>query len=203
MNSLCLSVALIFVAYLLGSIPFGLIAGFKIMGLDIRQHGSKNIGATNVSRVVGKKWGIAVLLLDAAKGYGACMLPAFFGQSLALPLPLLLGVSAILGHSFPVWLKFKGGKGVATSLGVFLAIAWIPTSITFGLWILCFAITHIISISSLVAAVIFPIMIFCRYRGGSDLKSLLPISLILAFFIFYTHRANIERLRQGTEKKLF
>ncbi|MFH0986304.1 MAG: glycerol-3-phosphate 1-O-acyltransferase PlsY [Candidatus Omnitrophota bacterium] len=203
MSSFFVATVFILTAYLLGSIPFGLIAGFRIRGLDIRQHGSKNIGATNVSRVVGKKWGIAVLLLDAAKGSVACMLPAFFGQSMALPLPLILGISAILGHSFPVWLKFKGGKGVATSLGVFLAIAWVPTLITFGLWILCFAITHIISISSLVAAVIFPVMIIWRYGGTPEIAFLLPISLVLAVFMFYTHRANIGRLRQGTEKKLF
>ncbi|MDD5226226.1 MAG: glycerol-3-phosphate 1-O-acyltransferase PlsY [Candidatus Omnitrophica bacterium] len=203
MNNLFLSLFFIVTAYLLGSIPFGLIAGFKLKGLDIREHGSKNIGATNVSRVVGKKWGILVLLLDALKGYIACILPAIFGQSLTIPFQLLLGVSAILGHSFPVWLKFKGGKGVATSLGVFLTIAWIPTLITFGLWIACFAITHIISISSLLAAVVFPMMIAWRYAGTPALKFLLPISLILALFILYTHRANIQRLRQGTEKKLF
>jgi glycerol-3-phosphate acyltransferase PlsY len=193
----------ILLAYLLGSIPFGLIAGFKVKGLDLREHGSKNIGATNVFRVVGKKWGIAVLLLDALKGYAACMLPVVFGQPLTTPFQILLGVTAILGHTFSVWLKFKGGKGVATSLGVFLAIAWAPTLITFGLWALCFAITHVISISSLLAALIFPAMIFWRYAGTPDLKFLLPISLALAAFIFYTHRANIQRLRQGSEKKLF
>lgn len=190
-------------AYLIGSIPFGLIAGFRVKGLDIREHGSKNIGATNVFRVVGKKWGGVVLLLDVIKGYIACVLPSFLGQDPGLPLQLLLGISAILGHSFPVWLKFKGGKGVATSLGVFLAIAWIPTIITFGIWILCFVLTHIISISSLLAALVFPAMIAWRYAGTPALKFLLPISLILAAFIFYTHRANIQRLRQGTEKKLF
>ena len=203
MNNLFLPIFFILAAYLLGSVPFGLIAGFRVKGIDIREHGSKNIGATNVSRVVGKKWGIAVLLLDAIKGYVACILPFFFGQSPGLSFQLLLGVSAILGHSFPIWLKFKGGKGVATSLGVFLAIAWIPTLITFGLWILCFALTHIISISSLVAAVVFPIMISLRYAGTPGLKILLPMSILLAVFIFYTHRANIQRLRQGTEKKLF
>ena len=133
----------------------------------------------------------------------ACVLPVFFGQSLTLPLQLLLGVSAILGHSFPVWLKFKGGKGVATSLGVFLAIAWIPTLITFGLWILCFAITRIISLSSIVAALVFPVMIVWRYGKTTELRFLLPISILLAGFILYTHRANIQRLRFGTEKKLF
>ncbi|MFH1208943.1 MAG: glycerol-3-phosphate 1-O-acyltransferase PlsY [Candidatus Omnitrophota bacterium] len=203
MNDLFSSLFFMLAAYLLGSVPFGLIAGFKVKGLDIREQGSRNIGATNVFRVVGKKWGITVLLLDAVKGYVACVLPAFFGQDLVLPFQLLLGISAILGHSFPVWLKFKGGKGVATSLGVFLAIAWLPTLITFGLWILCFAITHIISRSSLVAAVIFPIMIAWRYAGTPEIKFLLPISITLAVFIFYTHRANIQRLREGTEKKLF
>lgn len=190
-------------AYLLGSIPFGLLTGRAVKGVDIREHGSKNIGATNVFRVVGKKWGTAVLLLDAFKGYGACILPACFGQSLSVPFQLLLGVSAILGHTFPVWLKFKGGKGVATSLGVFLAIAWLPTLITFGIWGIGFTLTHIISISSLLAATIFPLMVIGCYAGTPDLKFLLPISLLLAVFIFYTHRANIHRLRQGTEKKLF
>ncbi|MFA5168791.1 MAG: glycerol-3-phosphate 1-O-acyltransferase PlsY [Candidatus Omnitrophota bacterium] len=203
MNGLFLSASFILAAYLLGSIPFGLIAGFKLKGLDIREHGSRNIGATNVFRVVGKKWGIMVLLMDAIKGYIACIFPAFFGQSPALSFQLLLGVSAILGHSFPIWLKFKGGKGVATSLGVFLAIAWIPTLITFGLWILCFTITHIISLSSLVAAGMFPIMIAWCYAGTPGIKFLMPISISLAAFIFYTHRANVQRLLQRTEKKLF
>jgi glycerol-3-phosphate acyltransferase PlsY len=202
MNGFFLSIFFILAAYFLGSVPFGLIAGFKVKGLDIREHGSKNIGATNVFRVVGKKWGVTVLLLDVLKGYAACVLPAFFGQSLALPFQLVLGISAILGHSFPVWFKFKGGKGVATSLGVFLAIVWMPTLITFGLWILCFAITRIISISSIFAAMIFPFMILWRYGGTPGLPILLPISIALAVFIFYTHRANIQRLRQGTEKKL-
>ena len=203
MSALLSSILLILAAYTLGSIPFGLIAGFRIKGIDIREHGSKNIGATNVSRVVGKKWGITVLLLDALKGYVACVLPALFGLGLNVPFQLLLGISAILGHSFPVWLKFKGGKGVATSLGVFLAVAPLPTLITFGIWVMCFTLIHIISIASLVAALVFPVMLFWRYAGFPELQFLLPISLLLAAFIFYTHRANIRRLREGTEKKLF
>jgi glycerol-3-phosphate acyltransferase PlsY len=203
MSDILTAVFFVLAAYLLGSIPFGLIAGIPAKKLDIREHGSKNIGATNVFRVVGKKWGIAVLALDALKGYIACVLPAFFGQAIAIPFQLLLGVSVIMGHSFPVWLKFKGGKGVATSLGVFLAVIWVPPLITFGIWTLCFAFTRIISISSLVAAAIFPAIVAVFYRGTSDLKFLLPLSIFLACFIFYTHRANIQRLRQGTEKKLF
>lgn len=191
-------------AYLLGSIPFGLLAGFRAKGIDIREHGSKNIGATNVFRVIGKKWGIAVFALDALKGYLACLLPLFLGgYRVAAFFPLVLGIIAIVGHTFPVWLKFKGGKGVATSLGVFLAVAWVPTLITFGIWILSLAVFHIISISSLIAAFVFPFMIAWFYRQSPNLKALLPISVILAVFIFYTHRANIKRLLQRTEKKIF
>lgn len=198
------AMVLILVAYLFGSIPFGLLIGRFVKGIDIREHGSKNIGATNVFRTVGRPWGILALILDALKGVLACLFPLLLGaEDLSVSLRLLLGVAAILGHSFPVWLKFKGGKGVATSLGVFLAVCWKPTLITFGIWILAFVITRIISISSLVAAVIFPIVIAVFYWSSPDLKFLLPISILLAAFIFYTHRANLQRLRQGAEKRLF
>ncbi len=194
----------ILLAYFLGSIPFGLLIGFSVKRVDLRQHGSKNIGATNVFRVVGKKWGILVFFLDALKGYAACVIPVILGWSDAgVSFQLLLAVAAILGHSFPVWLKFKGGKGVATSLGVFLAIAWAPTLITFLIWILSFTVTRVISISSLIAAVVFPLVMFWYFKGTSELKWLLPVSILLSIFMFYTHRANIRRLLQGTEKKLF
>lgn len=199
-----INVLWVFLAYLLGSIPFGLILGFTVKRVDIRELGSQNIGATNVFRVVGKKWGILVLLLDALKGYLACFVPTFIGDyPSTVPLQLCLGIAAIFGHSFPVWLRFKGGKGVATSLGVFLAIAWVPTLITFGIWILCFVVSKIISVSSLIAAVVFPLIISWYFWNTSDLYFLLPISLVLAVFIFYTHRTNIQRLRQKTERKLF
>lgn len=195
---------ILFSAYLFGSIPFGLITGFAIKRVDIREHGSKNIGATNVFRVVGKKWGITVLLLDTLKGYLACKFPLLLGfPEFPIPFQLLLGISAILGHSFPIWLKFKGGKGVATSLGVFLAISWVPTAITFLIWILVFISCHIISLSSLIAALVFPCMITLYYWRTPDIKFLLSISITLALFIFYTHRGNIHRLCHGTEKKLF
>jgi glycerol-3-phosphate acyltransferase PlsY len=194
----------ILVAYLLGSVPFGLLFGRWVKGIDIREHGSRNIGATNVFRTVGRKWGILVLLLDALKGVAACLFPMLLGAGeISASFRLLLGVAAILGHSFPVWLKFKGGKGVATSLGVFLAVCWVPTLITFGIWCIVFTLTHIISISSLAAAVVFPAVVALFYWGSPDLKFLLPVGLLLAAFIFYTHRANIKRLREGAEKRLF
>ena len=203
MSPIILTCLFILAAYLLGAVPFGLLIARWVKGIDIREHGSKNIGATNVFRVVGKKWGILVLLLDALKGALPCLLPLFLGVQPPISLRLVLGVTAILGHSFPVWLKFKGGKGVATSLGVFLAVCWQPTLSAFGIWIMMFTLCHIISLSSLVAAVVFPVMIVFYDWGNSDLNILLPISLVLAVFIFYTHRANIQRLRQGSEKKLF
>ncbi len=191
-------------AYLLGTIPFGLFTARIVKRIDIREHGSNNIGATNVFRVVGKKWGVLVFFLDALKGYGAVSLPLLLsGQSAGLGVSLGLGVAVILGHTFPVWLKFKGGKGVATSLGVFLAASPAPAWIAFGLWIIVFIITHIISIASLCAAVVFPAACFFTYRQHPGLVYLLPISLLLGIFIFYTHRANIQRLLKGEEKRLF
>jgi acyl phosphate:glycerol-3-phosphate acyltransferase len=191
-------------AYFLGSIPTGLIIGKAVKGIDLREHGSKNIGATNVFRIVGKKWGFLVLFLDALKGYIAVKLPVILShQEPSMAIALGLGITAILGHGFSLWLKFKGGKGVATSLGTFLAIAPVPTLITFAAWCIVFAFTHIISISSLSAAVIFPIVCFIFVLNQPKLTLLLPISLLLGAFIFYTHRANIQRLLRKEEKRLF
>lgn len=189
-------------AYLLGSIPFGYLTARKVKNIDIREHGSRNVGATNVFRVVGKKWGIFVFSLDVAKGYAATCLPLLL-QSGEVPfIAIYCGVAAILGHTFPVWLKWRGGKGVATSLGVFLGVAFLPTLIVFGGWILVFSVSRIISLASLFAAAIFPILIFVFYKGTDSLTVLAPISLLLAAFIFYTHRTNIGRILRGEEKKI-
>ncbi len=190
-------------AYLLGTIPFGLWTGQLVKKIDIREHGSKNIGATNVFRVIGKKWGILVLILDAFKGWIACRLPGLVtGNSFTLKQELIFAVSAIVGHTFPVWLKFKGGKGVATSLGVFLAVAWQPTLSAFIFWIFIFAIFRIISIASLAAGLLYPIAVYFFYHGRPGFLWLFAISLVLSAFMFYTHRANIDRILRGEEKKL-
>ncbi len=190
-------------AYLAGSIPFGLLAGYAVKGLDVRKHGSGNLGATNVFRVVGKKWGIAVLLLDALKGYGAVVLSVLAAPHLGPHARLAVGITAILGHVFPVWLKFKGGKGVATSLGVFLALIPGPALITFTFWGVLFALSRIISLASLAAACVFPGVIFVMMHDRSEFPAYIVISLLLAGFIFYTHRANVQRLLRKEEKKLF
>lgn len=189
-------------AYFLGSIPFGLVVSRLVKGIDIREHGSRNIGATNVFRVVGKKWGLLVFILDALKGYVAVKGPEIFGLSLPMPILIGLALTAILGHSFPLWLGFRGGKGVATSLGTFLAAAFLPTLLTFGLWTVVFALSRILSAASLSAAVAYPFVIFLTYRSRPGFEWLLGASLFLILFIFYTHRENIRRLLRGEEKKL-
>lgn len=194
----------IFIAYFTGSIPFGLLIARAVKGIDLREHGSKNIGATNVFRVVGKKWGILAFFLDALKGAVAVILPSILIPAFKeTAWPLWFGIAAILGHTFSPWLSFKGGKGVATSLGVFLAAAPLPAGITFVLWILIFAVSHIISISSLAAALAFPLICFLTARHTALFPTLFPVSLLLMLFIFYTHRANIGRLFRREEKKLF
>ena len=196
---------LIFLAYFAGSIPTGLFVARAVKGIDIREHGSQNIGATNVFRVVGKKWGILVFLLDALKGaFPVVSFPALLNPALReTSWPLWFGIAAILGHTFSPWLSFKGGKGVATSLGVFLAAAPLPAGLTFGLWIVIFWGSHIISIASLSAALIFPLVCFLTARHSALFPTLFPVSLLLMAFIFYTHRANIGRLFRKEEKKLF
>ena len=193
----------ILMAYGLSATPFGFLIGKAVKGIDIREHGSRNIGATNVFRVVGKKWGILVFILDALKGFVGVCLPAWLGYSYRIPMQLSLAVASLLGHTFPFWLRFKGGKGVATSFGVFLAVSPIPTLLTFGVFAVVFGISHILSLGSLAAALSFPLIMTLTSRTHPDFLWLLSISLLLTVFICYTHRKNIERLRRGEEKKLF
>lgn len=193
----------IFIAYLLGSIPTGLLLTRAVKGIDIREHGSKNIGATNVFRVVGKKWGIVVLLIDAFKGGLAVTLPyKLFPGNLSESFGIALAVAALLGNTFPVWLKFKGGKGIATSLGVFTGLAPAPALTTFALWCMVFASTRILSVASLAAAFFFPAAVFFFLRGHATFHAFFILSLFLPAFICWTHRANIQRLMKGEEKRL-
>lgn len=190
-------------AYLLGSIPFGFWIAKWVQGIDIREHGSKNIGATNVFRVVGKKWGILVFILDAAKGALGVLLPRILNLEFSVPQELGLAITAILGHSFTCWLRFKGGKGVATSFGVFTALTPLPALLAFSVFLIGFLGSRILSIGSLAAAIAFPILMLFCYRNRFGFEWFLAISLLLALFIFYTHRKNIRRLLKGEEKRLF
>ena len=190
----------VIIAYLAGSIPSAYIAG-RIRGVDLRQHGSGNLGATNVVRVLGTKIGIAVFFADLMKGF----LPVYFLPMYTETLrpgmwALVYGVAAILGHVKPIFLLWKGGgKGVATASGVFMALALVPMLITEVLWIIVFTTTRYVSLASLVGAAALPVAILAWYR---DPRSPVFIaSVIIAAFVFWTHRANIGRLRRGEEHR--
>jgi glycerol-3-phosphate acyltransferase PlsY len=190
----------VLLSYLAGSIPSAYIAG-KLRGVDLRKHGSGNLGATNVVRVLGPKIGAVVFLADLMKGF----LPVYFLRNYTdAPRPelwaLVYGAAAILGHVKPIFLLGKGGgKGVATASGVFLALAFVPMLIAEVVWITVFYFTRYVSLASLLGAAILPgaILVYSR-----DPRSPVFIaSLIIACFVFWTHRANIGRLRRGEEHR--
>lgn len=190
-------------SYLLGSIPTAYVVGRLVKGIDIREHGSGNVGATNVFRVVGKWWGIAVLIFDAMKGFFAVRwIPYSFSPDPSFAFSLLCGIAAISGHTWTIWLKFKGGKGVATSAGVFIALAPLAAGTALLVWACLFAWRRYVSLASLSTALSFPIFVVFYYHGREFFGLLFPISLLLTVFTFYTHRENIKRLMKGEEKKL-
>jgi acyl phosphate:glycerol-3-phosphate acyltransferase len=195
-------VGLAIFAFLLGSIPFGMLLA-RAKGVDIRSVGSGNIGATNVVRALGPKVGLAVFVLDVLKG----TIPALIAkQAIQAPvgevqiqtISMLMGVIAILGHMFSPFIGFKGGKGVATGFGA--ALGAIPGAALVGLAVisLTVALTRYVSLGSILAAIFVPIFSMLVFR---DSLQLLPILVVMAAFIIWKHRANIERLRNGTESK--
>jgi len=186
------SALLILFAYLLGSIPTGFILS-SIAKVDIRQAGSGNIGATNVARVIGWKKGLLTLLGDTGKGFVPVLLSLQLGYGMGLC--ALVGLAAFLGHLYPVFLRFQGGKGVATALGVFLALAPQGTGLLVLLFCLVVALSRKISLGSLVTAGVAP-LVFWLVDGFSPLTAL---SLVISLFVFIRHRENIQRLISGTE----
>lgn len=194
-------------AFLCGSIPFGYFAG-KLKGIDIRQHGSGNIGATNVIRVCGKGIGIPVFILDMLKGWLPVVLASGFvtipatDETLMSALRVMTGFAAILGHMFTPWLGFKGGKGVATAAGVLLGIAPIPMLVALGAWMLFFFTTKYVSLASIAAAIAVPTtMAVQMWRVGRANWVLLSFGIVLGVLVIVRHRANIQRLLAGTENK--
>lgn len=184
------------ICYLLGSIPNGLIFGKLLWQTDLRKYGSHNIGATNAWRVLGKGAGILIFLLDFLKGFLSVYLAAHF---LGTPLSMVLaGILAIVGHSCSVFLKFKGGKGVATGLGVISMLMPNVTGIVFLVWLAIVYRTRYVSLGSIVAAALVPLL---AVVFGYPMEHIL-FGLLAAIFIAVRHRANIERLRNGTENKI-
>ena len=190
----------VLLSYLAGSVPSAYIAG-KLRGVDLRKHGSGNLGATNVVRVLGTKIGGIVFLADLLKGF----LPVYFlpryTETLRPELwALVFGAAAILGHVKPIFLLGKGGgKGVATATGVFLALAPAPVLVTNAVWITVFYFTRYVSLASLLAAAVLPVAILAWYRDPQS--PVFIASIIIASFVFWTHRANIGRLRRGEEHR--
>ena len=196
-------------AYLLGSIPTGYLVA-KAKGIDIRSVGSGNIGATNAMRVLGKPLGIFVLLVDALKGFGACVVisPQVFDlivvrastnlEDLKVISAVIAGLCVVLGHNYTCWLKFKGGKGIATTAGVYFALAPLSVSIALGVWIILLVTTRYVSIASLAAAVALPTAVW--FTQGYLLLGI--VTTLLGVMAIFKHKANIQRLIAGTENRI-
>ncbi len=216
------------IGLMLGSIPFGLLLG-RLKGIDIREHGSGNIGATNVWRVLGKGLGLPCFILDVAKGAVPTLLalsliqagnsPAQMAIKALLPyashhemmlaqsVQVLTGLCAILGHNYSPWVRFKGGKGIATSAGVLLALMPFAVLILIMIWLLVFRITRYVSVASIAAAVALPVLNVWgiihhgKWADGTWNRPLMTFSVVISVLAIYKHRSNIARLRAGTENR--
>jgi glycerol-3-phosphate acyltransferase PlsY len=193
--------------YLFGSFPAGYFAG-RIAGVDVRSVGSGNIGATNVLRVLGKPWGYTVFFVDAFKGFAAVRLAFFLAEHLSFTRPhavyfaILAAVMCVVGHTFPIWLGFKGGKGVATSAGAIFGLMPLAAVIIFLVWVVVFEITRYVSVASLVAASALPATVALLLHWEMvDGVALLYFSTVLAILVVWRHRANFSRLLKGTEQR--
>jgi len=182
-------------AYLLGSVPTGYILG-SLAGVDVRKAGSGNVGATNVARVVGKRHGIFTLVADIAKGLVPVVIALYLG--LTSTATALVGVVAFLGHLYPVFLRFQGGKGVATALGVFLGLSPWATLVLMPIFVLVILATRVVSLSSMVAAACAPIVFWLLTSS----PILTGTSVFIALMIILRHRGNIQRLLSGTEPRV-
>lgn len=198
--------AIIILCYLIGSFPSGYLVG-KSQGIDIRQHGSGNIGATNVLRVMGKKWGYLVFFCDSLKGFIAVKVGVWLATSAGAETTLaavVAGICCIIGHNYTVWLGFKGGKGIATSIGVLLAIVPIViVLVVLVIWLAVFFVWKYVSLASICAALSLPVGVLALFPfvAHGNYWVLLVFSLIVAALAVWRHRSNIDRLLQGKENR--
>jgi glycerol-3-phosphate acyltransferase PlsY len=194
------------IAYLLGSIPTAVWVGKRFYAIDIREHGSKNAGATNTFRVLGKKPGTVVLFIDILKGAIAVSLPYFIGAITQTKAPYLVeiqlisGISAILGHIFPVFAGFKGGKGVATSLGIVIGIHPFTALVCMGLFLLVFLLSAMVSLGAIISAIAFPFVL--HFVFGNTNSYLMAFSIVLSIAVIIAHHRNIRRIFKGEENKM-
>ena len=204
---------LVLIAYLFGSLPIGLMVGRMVKGIDVRDYGSGNIGASNVWRTMGPLWGIAVFMFDFCKGYLPTLLargvpvvpdwlpmPHFAAAPSSAPawLPVVVGLAAIMGHNFSPFLRFKGGKGVATSLGVAFGLSPTAAAAGFLVWCACLLATRIISISSMVGAVVASLVLVRFHHDPAHLA----FAVLVTLSVILKHRSNMQRLKAGTEPKV-
>jgi glycerol-3-phosphate acyltransferase PlsY len=194
-------------SYLLGSVPFGYLAG-RIAGIDIRKCGSGNVGATNVIRTLGKGYGYPVFVADSLKGFIAVEISLLIARRVhsEWSSPEMFGIFAaiasVIGHSFPVWLRFKGGKGVATSAGALFGLAPVAALVGAAIWVLTFRLTRYVSVASITAAAALPfIILITTWLSRTAGRSLFYSSVCLAAVVLWRHRSNLSRLIRGTEPR--
>jgi glycerol-3-phosphate acyltransferase PlsY len=195
------------VGYLFGSFPAGYFAG-RLAGVDVRTVGSGNIGATNVLRTLGKKWGYPVFLCDVLKGFAAVRIAFLLANYWPDARPyaeyfgILTAITSVVGHMFPIWLGFKGGKGVATSAGALFGLMPWAVPCVFLVWLVVFETTRYVSLASVVAAIALPIIVglFARWKW-IDTSALVYFSILITVLVIWQHRSNLSRLLKGTEQR--
>jgi glycerol-3-phosphate acyltransferase PlsY len=206
------SILIVAACYLAGSIPFGLLVGLA-KGVDIRQQGSGNIGATNVGRALGRGWGVLVFGLDFLKGFGPVLAVRLAGPRLGCTpfvlhdLPVLCALAAVLGHVFPVWLGFRGGKAGATGLGVGAVLCWQAMLAAAAVWIVAVAVWRYVSLGTILGSIAYVVayLIAATFQSSAfdrDHVLLTIFCILIAALVIVRHRSNIERLLAGTESKL-
>ncbi|MBQ4384842.1 MAG: glycerol-3-phosphate 1-O-acyltransferase PlsY [Kiritimatiellae bacterium] len=201
-NTCVVAAAWLLSAYLIGGIPFGYLIG-RMRGIDVRTVGSKNIGATNVFRTVGKKWGLLAFALDVAKGLVPTLLAKSFAPAACLP--LVVGVTCVVGHMLTPYMKFKGGKGVATAFGMLIGLVPALVGVAFLVFVAAFALSNYISLGSCLAAAFLAVSVWFPWlgvKGVADLPQCILVTAI-ALFVIWKHRSNIKRLIEGTENKIY
>ncbi|HET8964393.1 MAG TPA: glycerol-3-phosphate 1-O-acyltransferase PlsY [Chitinophagales bacterium] len=197
------NILLLISAYLLGSIPTAVWIGKYFYKIDVREYGSGNAGATNTFRVLGKKAGIPVLLIDVLKGFAAVCLAYLSNYAKSsnqlINLQLVLGIASLVGHIFPIFASFRGGKGIATLLGIILAVHPYAAFISIGIFILVLFTSRYVSLSSMIAALCFPVIVIGIFKPTAP--SLVIFSILIAIMVLITHQKNIERLLRKEESK--
>ncbi len=195
-----LAVFCLLLGYLLGSIPSGFLAGKWLANIDLREIGSGSTGATNVLRHVGKWPALIVFLIDVSKG----AIPVLIAKSFFLNdyWQVLIGLTALIGHIWPIWLDWKGGKAVATGLGVLIGLAWQVGMASLGIFLMVISLSKIVSLSSVIAALSLPLLMLARFHGNNFRPAYLTLSLVAMAIVLWRHRSNIQRLLAGKEPRI-